>query len=389
MFVYLDNSSTTRPYPSVMQAVARAMEEDFGNPSSLHRLGLAAEQLVKEARNVIARSLGASPKEVFFTSGGTESDNAALFGVWESRKRQGKRIITSQVEHPAVLRACEKLERMGAEVLYLPVNEQGVVDVQVFREAVNEETILVSLMHVNNETGAVMPIDEVGSILRKRKNAIVFHSDAVQSYGKLDLDVRSCPVDLISLSAHKIHGPKGIGALYVREGLALPSFLYGGGQESGFRSGTENVPGITGFAQAVREQQKDPRQRRLRMVEVKDHLLRRLREEIPELSIHTPSFSAPSVLNIGFIGCKGEVLLHMLEQAGIFVSTGSACSSKKSGSHVLAAMGLSEAQTEGAIRFSLSEENTPDQMEYVVDVLKKAVASQRRLRKALAKEKKV
>ena len=293
MFVYLDNSSTTRPYPSVMQAVARAMEEDFGNPSSLHRLGLAAEQLVKEARNVIARSLGASPKEVFFTSGGTESDNAALFGVWESRKRQGKRIITSQVEHPAVLRACEKLERMGAEVLYLPVNEQGVVDVQVFREAVNEETILVSLMHVNNETGAVMPIDEVGSILRKRKNAIVFHSDAVQSYGKLDLDVRSCPVDLISLSAHKIHGPKGIGALYVREGLALPSFLYGGGQESGFRSGTENVPGISGFAQAVREQQKDPRQRRLRMVEVKDHLLRRLREEIPELSIHTPSFSAP------------------------------------------------------------------------------------------------
>ncbi|MDD3537475.1 MAG: cysteine desulfurase family protein, partial [Eubacteriales bacterium] len=266
MFVYLDNSSTTRPYPSVMQAVARAMEEDFGNPSSLHRLGLAAEQLVKEARNVIARSLGASPKEVFFTSGGTESDNAALFGVWESRKRQGKRIITSQVEHPAVLRACEKLERMGAEVLYLPVNEQGVVDVQVFREAVNEETILVSLMHVNNETGAVMPIDEVGSILRKRKNAIVFHSDAVQSYGKLDLDVRSCPVDLISLSAHKIHGPKGIGALYVREGLALPSFLYGGGQESGFRSGTENVPGISGFAQAVREQQKDPRQRRLRMV---------------------------------------------------------------------------------------------------------------------------
>ncbi|MDI9492382.1 MAG: cysteine desulfurase family protein [Bacillota bacterium] len=389
MFVYLDNSSTTRPYPSVMQAVARAMEEDFGNPSSLHRLGLAAEQLVKEARNVIARSLGASPKEVFFTSGGTESDNAALFGVWESRKRQGKRIITSQVEHPAVLRACEKLERMGAEVLYLPVNEQGVVDVQVFREAVNEETILVSLMHVNNETGAVMPIDEVGSILRKRKNAIVFHTDAVQSYGKLDLDVRSCPVDLISLSAHKIHGPKGIGALYVREGLALPSFLYGGGQESGFRSGTENVPGISGFAQAVREQQKDPRQRRLRMVEVKDHLLRRLREEIPELSIHTPSFSAPSVLNIGFIGCKGEVLLHMLEQAGIFVSTGSACSSKKSGSHVLAAMGLSEAQTEGAIRFSLSEENTPDQMEYVVDVLKKAVASQRRLRKALAKEKKV
>ncbi|MDD2294526.1 MAG: cysteine desulfurase family protein [Eubacteriales bacterium] len=386
MFVYLDNSSTTKPYPSVVRAVTRAMEADFGNPSSLHRMGLEAEQLIKEARSILARSLGASPKEIFFTSGGTESDNTALFGVWESRKRQGKRILTGSVEHPAVLRACEKLEKMGAEVIYLPVTTQGILDMEAFQEALNEDTILVSLMHVNNETGAVMPIGEVMRILKQRRIPAVFHTDAVQSYGKLDLDVRSCPVDMISLSGHKIHGPKGIGALYVRDGLVSQPFLYGGGQESGFRSGTENVPGIAGFAQAVREQWSEPETRIARITQVKDYLLKQLTETITDLSFHTPADSAPSVLNIGFVGCKGEVLLHMLEQSDIFVSTGSACSSKKSGSHVLAAMGLSKSQIEGAIRFSFSEDNDINQMDYVVEVIRKAVTSQRRLRKAFAKE---
>lgn len=389
MFVYLDNSATTRPYPSVVQAVNRAMEAEYGNPSSLHRMGLEAEQIVKESRAVIARSLCASPKNIYFTSGGTESDNTALFSAWESRKRQGKRIITSQVEHPAVLRTCEKLEKMGADVVYLPVDGQGILELDVFREALNEDTILVSLMHVNNETGAVMPVSEVAEILHRRNHSAIFHTDAVQSYGKLDLDVRACPVDMISLSAHKIHGPKGIGALYIREGLTLQPYVYGGGQESGFRSGTENVPGIAGFAQAAREQWKDPEGRRAYVAEVKAYLLKRLTEEVPDLSLHTPEQSAPSVLNIGFLGCKGEVLLHMLEQADIFVSTGSACSSKKSGSHVLAAMGLDRAQIEGAIRFSFSEENTKEQMDHVVDVIGKAIAGQRRLRKAFAKEKKL
>ncbi len=388
MFVYLDNSATTRPYPSVVQAVTRAMEEEYGNPSSLHRMGLEAEQIVKESRAVIARSLCASPENVYFTSGGTESDNTALFSAWESRKRQGKRIITSQVEHPAVLRACERLEKIGAEVIYLPVNGQGIVDLDVFQDALNGDTILVSLMHVNNETGAVMPVSEAANILRRRNIPAIFHTDAVQSYGKLDIDVRSCPVDMISLSGHKIHGPKGVGAIYIREGLSLQSYIHGGGQESGFRSGTENVPGIAGFAQAVREQWKDPEGRRTHIAEVKAHLLKRLTEEVPDLSVHTPAQSVPSVLNIGFLGCKGEVLLHMLEQADIFVSTGSACSSKKSGSHVLAAMNLDRTQIEGAIRFSFSQENTKEQMDYVVDVIEKAVAGQRRLRKAFAKEKK-
>lgn len=387
MFVYLDNSATTRPYPSVVRAVTRAMEAEYGNPSSLHRMGLEAEQIVKESRAVIARSLCASPENIYFTSGGTESDNTALFSAWESRKRQGKRIITSQVEHPAVLRACEKLQKMGADVVYLPVNGQGIVELDVFQDALNEDTILVSLMHVNNETGAVMPVSEAAQLLHRRNHSAIFHTDAVQSYGKLDLDVRACPVDMISLSAHKIHGPKGIGALYIREGLTLQPYVYGGGQESGFRSGTENVPGIAGFAQAAREQWKDPEGRRAHIAEVKAYLLKRLTEEVPDLSVHTPPQSVPSVLNIGFLGCKGEVLLHMLEQADIFVSTGSACSSKKSGSHVLAAMGLGRPQIEGAIRFSFSEENTKEQMDHVVAVVEKAAAGQRRLRKAFAKEK--
>lgn len=386
MFVYLDNSSTTKPYPSVVRAVTRAMEKDYGNPSSLHRMGLEAEQLIKETRGIVARSLGASPKEIFFTSGGTESDNTALFSVWESRKRRGNRILTSCVEHPAILRTCEKLAKMGADVVYLPVTAQGILDMEAFQEALNEETILVSLMHVNNETGAVMPIDEAVRILHQRNIPAVFHTDAVQSYGKLDLDVRSCPVDMISLSGHKIHGPKGTGALYVREGLVSPPFMYGGGQESGFRSGTENVPGIAGLAEAVKEQWKDSDGRRAHIACVKSYLQKRLMEEITDLSVHTPAESAPSVLNIGFNGCKGEVLLHMLEQEEIFVSTGSACSSKKSGSHVLAAMGLHKSQIEGAIRFSFSEENTTEQMDYVVEVIRRAAASQRRLRKAFAKE---
>ena len=380
MFVYLDNSSTTRPYPSVVSTVTRAMEEEYGNPSSLHRLGLEAERLVKDARAAVARSLGAAPGEIYFTSGGTESDNTAVFSAWESRKRQGKRVITSQVEHPAVLRACERLEQMGAQVVYLPVDRNGALDLDAFREQLSQDTVLVTLMHVNNETGAIMPVAEVARTLRDRGIQAVLHTDAVQSYGKTELDVRSIPAELISLSGHKIHGPKGIGALYVRQGFAPPPFLYGGGQESGFRSGTENVPAIAGFARAVEEQFADPAARRMKMAEVKSYLKDSLCREISDLSLHTPADSVPSVLNIGFLGCKGEVLLHMLEQADIFVSTGSACSSKKGGSHVLTAMGLSKDQIEGAIRFSFSEENTTEQMDYVVQVLKKAVAGQRRLR---------
>ncbi len=385
MFVYLDNSATTKPAASVTAAVRRVMEEDFGNPSSMHGLGLNAEKILKDARAALAKSLGAAAEEVFFTSGGTESDNTAIFGVWESRKKQGRRIITTSVEHPAVLRACERLEREGAEVIYLPVAGSGIVDMDAFQAALNKETILVSIMHVNNESGAVMPLAEIGRAIKKAGKDIVFHTDAVQSFQKTETDVNVLGVDMMSLSAHKIHGPKGIGALYVRKSLYIPPFVYGGGQEAGFRSGTENMPGIAGFAEAVRSNQKDKAERIREMDRVKAYLLSLITREISDIKINSPKDSAPSVLNVSFLGCRGEVLLHTLEQSEIYVSTGSACSSKKKGSHVLHAMGLTDEETEGAIRFSFSGDNTTEQMDYVAAKLKEAVESQRRLQKAFHK----
>lgn len=381
MFVYLDNSATTRPYDSVVDVVIRTLEENFGNPSSLHGLGLQAEKILKKSREIVAQSIGATPEEVFFTSGGTESDNTAIFGTWEARKRQGKRILTTRVEHPAVLRACEHLEKQGGEVIYLPVGTDGILDMSAFKAALNQDTVLVSVMHVNNETGAIMPLAEIKKEIDQLNPDIILHTDAVQSYGKLDIDVRRMGVDLMSVSGHKICGPKGIGAFYKRKGVSLPSFVYGGGQENGFRSGTENLSGIAGFAEAVRRQQEHKIQIRSQMENVKEHLKVSLEASIPNIRINTPENSAPSVLNVSFRGCKGEVLLHTLEQKEIYVSTGSACSSKKSGSHVLQAMGLSSEEIDGALRFSFSEANTVEQMDYVTAELKEAVEGQRRLRK--------
>ena len=385
MIIYLDHSATTKPSAGVVEEVRRTMQLCYGNPSSLHAMGLDAARILSEARSTIARSIGALPDEIIFTSGGTEGDNQAIFGIWEASKRQGRTVITSAVEHPAVLRACERLEAQGARVIYLPVNRQGLIEPEVFQNALTSDTILVSLMHSNNETGAQMPIEAIGRILSEQDSAAVFHTDAVQSYGKTDLDMRRLPVDIASLSAHKIHGPKGVGALYVRGGTKLSPLLAGGGQERGFRSGTENVPGIAGFVQAVREQSDHPEERRRHLADVKSYLRERLLEEISDVSIHTPEESIPSILNAGFPGCRGEVLLRMLEQERIYVSTGSACSSKKAGSHVLAAMDLDPASAEGALRFSFAEENSREQMDRVVEVLKTAVDSQRKLRESFGK----
>ncbi len=375
--IYLDNAATTKPCKACLDAMNGVLTEDFGNPSSLYSIGLDAEKIVKHAREVIARSIGADPSEIFFTSCGSESDNTAIFGVWNSRKKQGRRIITTSVEHPAVLRCFEKLQQEGADVKYVPVLSDGNLDMEAFRAFLNEDTILVSIMHVNNETGAIFPIEEISEELKKYPN-ILFHSDCVQSYGKIKIDVKKMGVDMISLSGHKVHAAKGIGALYIRSGLHIPPYIYGGGQESGFRSGTENVPGIAGFGAAVEN---------MRMLEpgVKNYLKKRLIEEIDELRINSPENGASSVLNVSFLGCRGEVLLHMLEQEGIYVSTGSACSSHKKGSHVLTAQGLSADEIEGAVRFSFSCDNTAEEMEKVVLKLKQYVTMQRRLRKAFKK----
>ncbi|MCQ2553622.1 MAG: cysteine desulfurase [Clostridia bacterium] len=380
MFVYLDNSATTKPYPCVIEAVNKVLVDDFGNPSTLYTLGLSAEKIVKSARDTIAKKIGAKAEEVFFTSCGSESDNTAIFGAYRARCKQGKRIITTAVEHPAVLRCFEELQRQGADVVYVPVNPDGTLNMEEFEKALTPDTILVSIMHVNNESGAIFPIEEIGKMLSKMPNKPIFHSDCVQSFGKLDIDVKKMGVDIISISGHKVHAPKGIGALYIKKGLHIPVFMFGGGQESGFRSGTENMPGIAGFGAAVSNM--NVQKAASAMAEAKNYLKEKLLANIENIKINTPDNSAPSVLNVSFVGCRAEVLLHTLEQDEIYISTGSACSSKSKGSHVLRAMNLKADEIEGAIRFSFSEDNTKEQMDYVAEKVKAAVDSQRALRSA-------
>ena len=386
--VYLDNSATTRQYDQVTDVMAEAMRETYGNPSSLHMLGVEAEKKVRASRKILASAIGASEEEFFFTSGGTESDNTVLFGVAEARKRTGKKIITTAVEHPAVLEPAKKLEAMGFTVEYIGVDRNCHLNMDQLASGIDDETILISVMGVNNEAGTILPIGEIAALKdqhnRKHKTDILLHSDAVQAFGKVPVDLKGAykGVDFLSVSGHKIHGPKGIGGLYIRKGIHLPPFLSGGGQERHMRSGTENTPGIVGFGKAAEMGMADFAGRTEAMKKARTRLLEGLLAEIPDIRINSPQdeTASPSVLNVSFLGTRGEVLLHTLEQEGIFVSTGSACSSNKKGrSHVLTAMGLSDKEIEGAIRFSFSEENTLEEMDYTVEKVKAAVTRFRRL----------
>jgi len=372
--IYLDNSATTKPSIECINAMTNALSKDFGNPSSLYNLGIDAEKIVRASRDIIAQSINADSSEVYFTSCGTESDNTAILGAYAARKKQGNRIITTAVEHPAVLKCFEKLQKEGADVVYIPVLKDGNLDLDAFKSALNENTVLVSIMHVNNETGAIFPIEEISKLLKPYPN-IIFHSDCVQSYGKIKLDVKRMGVDMISLSGHKVHASKGIGVLYIKNGIHIPEYLNGGGQESGFRSGTENVAGIAGLGAAVKNM-------KYVTPDCKDYLKAKLIAEIPDIKINSPEVNVSSVLNVSFLGCRAEVLLHMLEQDEIYVSTGSACSSHSKGSHVLMAQGLKPEEIEGAIRFSFGTENTKEEIDIVVSKLKVYVESQRKLRKA-------
>lgn len=383
MFVYLDNSATTKQYIEVNQAMLHMMENDFGNPSSLHRLGITAEKAMKIARKNVAQSLGAREDEIYFTSGGTESDNLALFGGSFARKRRGNKIITTKIEHPAVLEPCRKLESMGFEVVSMEVDQNGIIDIEALEKAIDEKTILISVMHVNNEIGTIQPIEEIYQLKKKQSERlgteIIFHTDAVQSYGKLPIHA-GC-ADLISVSGHKIHGPKGIGALYIRKGLKIEPHLYGGGQEKGTRSGTENLPAIVGLGKAAEISSKDRKRRYDNMSKVKEYLLHGIKEQIDHIKVNSPEDNcSASVLNISFLGVRGEVLLHTLEQHDIYVSTGSACSSHKKGqSDVLKSIGLTNREIEGAIRFSFNEFNSIDEMDYVLHHLKNGVMQFRKL----------
>lgn len=390
MLVYLDNSATTRQYDEVTDVMSRAMRENFGNPSSLHSLGLKAEKEVKNARKILAQSLGAGEDEVFFTSCGTESDNTVLMGAAQAKKRRGKKIIVSAVEHPAILEPAKKLESMGFEVAYIGVDKQCRLNMELLKNAVTDDTILISVMGVNNETGTIMPIEEIARFKeeynRTHGTDIWLHTDAVQAFGKIPVNLKKeyKGVDFLSASAHKIHGPKGMGLLYVKKGLNLAPFLLGGGQERHMRSGTENTPGIAGFGKAAELAMGDFDERIRKMSTARQRLLEQIRAEIKDIRINSPEGeeACPTVLNISFLGTRGEVLLHTLEQDGIFVSTGSACASNHSsakGSHVLNAMGLTPKEIEGAIRFSFSEFNTEEEMDFTADKVKAAVARFRRL----------
>lgn len=391
MFVYLDNSATTKQYDAVTDKIIEYMREDFGNPSSLHRLGITAEKAIKSARKSVAEAMNVRDDEITFTSGGTEADNTALIGAMSARKRRGNKIITTAVEHPAILETVNRLKNQGFSVEYLDVDEKGLVDIQGLQRALTEDTILVSVMGVNNEVGTIEPIREMVQIKNEYNKAkgtdILFHTDSVQAFGKLP--VISNGVDMISVSGHKIHGPKGIGALYIRKGLMIEPYLIGGGQEKHMRSGTENVPAIVGFGLAAKIANGNFENRIKSMSRVRNYLLQGIKTEIKDIKMNSPEtdslnwesgMCSPSVLNISFLGTRGEVLLHTLEQADIYVSTGSACSSNKKGqSHVLKAMGLNDTEIEGAIRFSFNEFNTIQEMEYVLEKLKTAVAKFRKL----------
>ncbi len=396
MFVYLDNSATTKQYDQVTERMIRMAREDFGNPSSLHRMGMAAERAVKEARDDVARSLGAEADEIYFTGSGTEADNAAIFSAYRARKRRGNKIITSKAEHPAVLEACKRLSEAGAQVVYVNIDKKGLIDMEELKSSMDGSVILVTIMAVNNELGTVAPLEQIGDLVKSKEDALL-HTDAIQAYGRIPISIDKWKADLIAVSSHKIHGPKGIGALYIRKGLTLPPYIFGGGQEKGLRSGTENTPGIAGFGTAARTMHENLRERMLIMGKVRDYLLSGIKAEIPDIVINSPEavfgeektnqkaqktnlpVSSPGILNVSFPGCRGEVLLHCLEQRDIYVSTGAACSSKKKGNRVLAAAGLAESLIESAVRFSFSEFNTVEQMDYVLTELKNAVLSMRKL----------
>ena len=382
--IYLDNSATTRQYPEVTREMLRYMDEFYGNPSSLYQLGVDSEKAVKKARTALQKAIGMEDGRVYFTSGGTEADNMAIFGAARALKRRGRRIVTTAVEHPAVLECCKELEKQGFEVIYVGVDRNCRLDIDALRSAVNDETILVSMMHVNNEAGTIMPVNEVKQIMKETDAPGIFHCDAVQSFGKLQL---CSDADVISVSGHKIHGPKGTGAICIREGVNIPAFICGGGQESGKRSGTENVPAIAGCCLAAEVSEHGRGENSASMAQMRQRLISQLTASLDDIVINSPETAGEnageccsSLLNISFLGTRGEVLLHTLEQDGIYVSTGSACSSNKKGqSHVLKAMGLKDKEIEGTLRFSFGRMNSIEEIDIAADKVAAAVKRFRRL----------
>ena len=373
MEVSLDNSATTRTFPEVAELMSKIMCEDYGNPSSMHNKGVQAERYVRYGRETLAKILKVNEKEIYFTSGGTESDNLALIGCAMANYRAGKHLITTKIEHPAILQTMHYLEDQGFEVTYLSVNDKGQISLQELQNAMRKDTILVSIMHTNNEIGAVEPIAEAGRLIKSTNPSTLFHVDAVQGFGKYRIYPKRMGIDLLSVSGHKIHGPKGVGFLYIGEKVKIHNIIYGGGQQKNLRSGTENVPGIAGMAKAAEMLYNHLEEDAERLYSLKDYFCEGLRK-IPDIRINNPEGmeGAPHIVSLSVAGVRSEVLLHALEDKGIYVSAGSACSSNKphtAGSATMKAIKLPEEFLDSTLRFSMSVYTTREELDYTLQVM--------------------
>lgn len=383
MEVYFDNSATTRVLDSVKDMVVKTMTEDYGNPAAMHRKGMQAERYIKDARAEIAKTLKVQEKEILFTSGGSESNNLALIGTAMANRRSGNHIISSSIEHASIYNTLGYLEEQGFEITYLPVDAQGHISLSQLEEAVRPETILVSVMYVNNEVGSVEPVEEISAIIKKKRPGVLFHVDAIQAYGKYTIRPKRQGIDLLSVSGHKFHGPKGVGFLYIEEKVKIKPLIYGGGQQKGLRSGTENVPGVAGLGVAAREIYENHEEKVAYLYSLKEHMMNRMREiEGTNYNNEWGTDSAPQIVSVSFDGVRSEVLLHALEEKGIYVSAGSACSSSHPGiSGTLKGIGVKKERLDATLRFSFGMFNTKEEIDYSVEVLQELLPVLRRYRR--------
>ena len=373
--IYLDNAATTKTAPEVVDAMLPYFTEHFGNPSSVYGFAAANKEVITKQREIIAKALGAKTEEIYFTAGGSESDNWALKATAEAYESKGKHIITTKIEHHAILHTCEYLEKeRGAKITYLDVDENGIVKLDELEKAITPETILISVMFANNEIGSIQPIKEIGAIAKE--HGILFHTDAVQAFGQVPINVDELGIDMLSSSGHKLNGPKGIGFLYIRKGVKIRSFVHGGAQERKRRAGTENVPGIVGYGVAADRAVRTMKERTDKEIQVRDHFIERILKEIPYVKLNGDRTKRlPNNVNVSFQFIEGESMLLMLDNYGICASSGSACTSGSlDPSHVLLAIGLPHEIAHGSLRMTLSEETTMEDADFVVDKLKEIVA---------------
>ena len=383
MEAYFDNSATTRVLDSVMDIVTKTMTVDYANPAAKHIKGMEAENYIRDARSIIAKTLKVADKEILFTSGGSESNNMALIGTAMANKRAGMHIISTNVEHASIYNTLGFLQEQGFEITYLPVDHNGHIDLEQLREAVRPDTILVSVMYVNNEVGSVEPVAEISKVIKAKNSSTIFHVDAIQAYGKYEIRPKKEGIDLLSVSGHKIHGPKGVGFLYIDEKVKIKPLIYGGGQQKGMRSGTENVPGVAGLGVAAAEMYRNHQEKMDYLYDLKDYMMKRV-AEIDGVVINSQPGreSAPQIVSVSFEGVRSEVLIHALEDRGIYVSSGSACSSNHPGvSGTLKGIGVKQELLDSTLRFSFGMFNKKEEIDYAIEVLKELLPVLRRYRR--------